>query len=368
MKWLDRAPTTNRLLLIVAAFLIVVSLKLAQPVIIALLLTILLVYVMEPIVSLLQRARSPLWLAILSAVVLLTAFFAGLFLLLVRDFSHFGRTFPRFQQELVNRAQAVLEALENAFGAYLTVNPFEELRTLPIGQGMLATVRSTARIISEFFLIFFFAVLLLLGKHSAMSKIRAIFPKKNSLGPVILRHIDRHLRIFLGIKALAGLAVGLGTGLILYLFRVEFAVTWGFLAFLLNFVPTLGPIIAVLLPILIAFVQFNGWILPLVIAACLAFVHLTVSTLIEPKFMGQHLNLSFFIIFLSLFFWGWLWGPAGVLLGVPLTTSLKIILERVPSTSRFAALLESSRKKALLLEVEERFLKTRRKKRAAGRN
>jgi predicted PurR-regulated permease PerM len=81
----------------------------------------------------------------------------------------------------------------------------------------------------------------------------------------------------------------------------------------------------------------------LLAAASLTALHVAVSNFIEPRFMGERLNLSFFVIFLSLFFWGWMWGAAGVILAVPVTASLKIVLERIPSTTRFARLLGKAR-------------------------
>ncbi len=331
----------------IVLFLTVAAMKFAQPIFISLLLTILLVYVMDPIVSFLQRRGLPLWLCTIIAGLVFFAFFVVLGLLLIRDFAHFGRQFPKFQQEIVSRADEILNRIESGLGTVLPVSPFEDLRNLPIGQGALSAVRSMARIISEFFLIFFFAVILLLGKHTVVRKILTVFPKRHSVVPVILSHVDSHLRIFLGIKALASLAVGVGTGLILFGFKVQFAVTLGFFTFLLNFVPTLGPMASVALPFMIAVVQFPTLLIPLIVAGCLIVMHVGISSLLEPVFMGQHLNLSFFMIFLSLFFWGWLWGPAGVLLAVPLTTSIKIILERVPATTRFAQLMEGKRRPLL---------------------
>jgi AI-2 transport protein TqsA len=345
MAEMEGGRLTNKLLLAIVFFLTIYSLKFAQPVFIALLLTVLLVYVMDPVVSFFHRRRLPLWVATLIAVLLFSALFAGMFLLLVKELSHFGRAFPRFQEEIFRRAYQALNGLEAALGAPLSANPFEELRTLPIGPGTLAAVRSAARILSEFFVIFFFAIILLLGKYGVIRKVLTVFPRRRSLIPIIIRHMDRHLRIFLGIKTLASLAVGTGTGLLLSAFHVEFAVTWGFFTFLLNFIPVLGPIASVTMPLLISLVQFDGLLFPLLIVAGLTVIHVGVSSLLEPSFMGQHLNLSFFVIFLSLFFWGWLWGPAGVLLAVPVTTSLKIVLERIPSTSRFALLLERVRRR-----------------------
>jgi predicted PurR-regulated permease PerM len=233
----------------------------------------------------------------------------------------------------------MLESLEKNMGFTFAIDPFVELRTVPLRPLLMNVARSSLRVLSEFTLIFFFAVILLLGKYRVIRIILTVFPRRHSLVPIMLKHIDRHLRAFLGIKALASLIIGIGTALILLGFRVEFAVTWGFLAILLNFIPTLGPITAVALPSLITTIQFPGYLMPLGVIACLGAMHLTISNFIEPKYLGERLDLSFFVIFLSLFFWGWMWGAPGVLLAVPVTASIKIVLERVPATSRLALLL-----------------------------
>lgn len=337
------ARTTNRLLIVIVVFLTGAALKFAAPVVIALLLTILLVYVIDPLVVLLHRRRLPLWLAALIAIIFFFALFTGLAILIFFDLPHFGRTFPRFQEEIATSAQAFLRRLEQSTGTTIAIDPFEELRTLPIRPLVMSIARGSVRFLSEFFLIFFFAVILLLGKYRFIRMILTVFPRRHSLVPIVLKHVDRHLRAYLGIKALAGLVIGIVTIGILLLFRVEFAVTWGFLTVVLNFVPTLGPITAIILPVLISIVQFPGTLLPLAIAVSLIALHMGISNFLEPRFLGERLNLSFFVIFLSLFFWGWMWGPAGVLLGVPVTASLKIVLERIPTTSRIAMLLGRTR-------------------------
>ena len=342
------ARAIKGLLSAVVVFLAGVALKLAQPVIISLLLTVLLVYLIDPLVVFLQRRRLPLSLSAFIAISFSAALLLGLGIMIFIDLAEFGRSFPRFQEELFSRAQAIMENLERSMGISFAVNPFEELRALPIGSFVLSSARSVLRILSEFLLILFFAVILLLGKYRVIRMVLKVFPRKHSLIPIVLRHIDRHLRMFLGIKTLSSLAVGIGTGALLLALGVQFAVTWGFLAFLLNFVPTLGPIASILMPVLISFVQFDGALRPIAIAAALGLMHVGISNVIEPRFMGERLNLSFFVIFLSLFFWGWLWGPAGVLLGVPVTASIKIILERIPATAHIALLLgktESTRRR-----------------------
>jgi predicted PurR-regulated permease PerM len=326
--------------MVIVVLLTGAALKIAAPVVIVLLLTLLLVYLIDPVVVLLKgRLRLPLWLAALIAVVFFAAIFGGLGVLIVFDLPHFARSFPRFQEEILARAQVMVEGLEKNMGISFVFDPFEELRNAPLRPILMNIARSGLRILSEFALIFFFAIILLLGKYRMIRMILTVFPRRRSMVPIMLKHIDRHMRAFLGIKALASLVIGIGVTLILLAFKVEFAVMWGFLTILLNFVPTLGPLTAIALPTLISIIQYPGFVMPLAVAASLGILHLGISNFIEPRFLGERLNLSYFVIFLSLFFWGWLWGAAGVFLAVPVTASIKIVLERIPATARLAVLL-----------------------------
>jgi AI-2 transport protein TqsA len=342
----EQSRTVQRLLIAVVVFLTGAALKLAAPVVIVLLLTVLLVYLIDPLVVILNnRLRLPLWLSALIAIIFFGAVFAGLGVLIFFDLPHFARAFPRFQEEILRRAQGLTQRVEDNFGFAFAVDPFEEIRAVPIRPILMGLARSSLRIVSEFTLIFFFAVILLVGKYRLIHILLTVFPRRHSMVPIMLKHVDRHLRAFLGIKALASLIIGIGTAGILLAFRVEFAVTWGFFTILLNFVPTLGPLTAIALPTLVAIVQYPGFVMPASIVASLAVLHLGISNFIEPRFLGERLDLSFFVIFLSLFFWGWMWGAAGVLLAVPVTAALKIILERIPATSRVAMLLGRSKRR-----------------------
>jgi AI-2 transport protein TqsA len=337
----DKTPerTTNRFLLVIVVFLSVAALKFAAPVFIVLLLTVLLTYLIDPLVVLLKnRLRLPLWLALTIAVASIAAVLGGIVLLFVFELPRFARSFPRLQEEIFVRAQVIVDDVGKGMGITFAADPFEELRTTPLRPLLGRLGRSSLRILSEFVLIFFLAIILLLGKYRMIRMILKVFPRRHSLVPIMLKHIDRHMRSYLGIKALASLIIGIGTALILLAFKVEFAVTWGFLTILLNFVPTIGPLTAIALPTAIAFIQLPG-LMPLAIVGCLGILHVGISNIIEPRFLGESLDLSFFVIFVSLFFWGWLWGAAGVFLAVPVTVSIKIVLERIPATANVARLL-----------------------------
>jgi len=157
-----------------------------------------------------------------------------------------------------------------------------------------------------------------------------------------LSHIDKNLRRYLGVKAFVSFLAASLEMIILLLFGVKFAVIWGLMTFVLNFIPSIGAILATLLPTLFALAQFSDPLMSLWVFIAIASVHMTVGNILDPTLMGETLNLSLLVVFVSLFFWGWLWRAVGVLLAVPMTATIKIILQNVPSTARFAFFLEKA--------------------------
>ena len=124
----------------------------------------------------------------------------------------------------------------------------------------------------------------------------------------------------------------------MWIIGVDFPALWGLLAFLLNYVPTIGSLIAAAPPVLLALVQLGAWHAAAV-AAVFAVTNVGFGNVVEPRFMGRGLGLSTLVVFLSLVFWGFLLGPVGMLLSVPLTMTAKIALEANPGTTWLALLL-----------------------------
>jgi predicted PurR-regulated permease PerM len=119
---------------------------------------------------------------------------------------------------------------------------------------------------------------------------------------------------------------------------LDHAIMWGLIAFFLNYIPNIGSIIASIPAILIALIQFN-FFYAFLVALIYIFINIIMGSIIEPKYLGKELGLSTLIIFLSLIFWGWLLGPVGMLLSVPLTMVMKIALESSNDTKWIAILL-----------------------------
>ncbi|OHD72843.1 MAG: hypothetical protein A2177_08885 [Spirochaetes bacterium RBG_13_68_11] len=341
---MERLRTTNVLLTLIAVVLVGAAFRAAEPVFIALLLSVLLVYVLDPLVIRLQRLRLPLWAATIIAAVALVGVVGGLGFFIARDLLELGTRFPEYQERILTMVAAAARSIEDCLGLAQPLELFGGLRGVSLGPVAVKAARSVAAFALDFALVFFFALIMLIGKHHAAATLTNAFPEKKGRPTAsILAAIDAHLRAYIGLKALISLLVGIGTTAILLAVQVEFAFVWGFLAFLLNFVPGLGPAVAISLPVLTATAQCGFWPTAVLTAVLLALLHVGLSNVLEPKLMGDHLDLSFLVIFVSLLFWGWLWGPAGVLLAVPLTATVKIVLEHIPRTRRFAVLLQRSR-------------------------
>ena len=144
----------------------------------------------------------------------------------------------------------------------------------------------------------------------------------------------------MAIKTLISAAVGLVIWLWLSILGIDYPVLWGALSFLLNYVPNIGAIIAALPVALLALVQL-GVRSALLTVLGFAIVHVVIGNIIEPKLTGKGMSLSTLVVFLSLVFWGWVLGPVGMILSVPMTSLVKIALESNEDTRGFAILLGS---------------------------
>ena len=339
-----------RFLVIVLSFLVVgLILKLAQNVIIPLLLAFLLTYIMDPFTVMLRRFL-PNWLATLLTALLFLTLLAGVGILALINLVALARGFPEYQASFLSIVTTANDWLQTVIGTQLNVDLFEQLKTLSIPGLILGTARSTVSIALRFGMVFLFAVMFLASKYHLPRKITRVLPhaadgdtggRRATLG--VIRDIDNSLRRFIGIKTLISVTIGTSTGIVATLFGVRYPIVWALITFMLNFIPNLGSLIAVVTVSLFSLAQFGDLGYAVWILLTLTLLQLLTGMIAEPALVGDTLNLSLLVIFASLLFWGWLWGAAGVLLGVPMTAVFKLILKSIPGTERFVGLLESAR-------------------------
>ncbi len=157
-------------------------------------------------------------------------------------------------------------------------------------------------------------------------------------------HVQSSITTYMKVKFWISLGTGVGYWLICYLFGVDFAIFWGFLAFILNFVPTIGSIISTAPPLLLGWIQIEGfWMLTLFVLLLVA-IQFVMGNIVDPLWMGNQLAINTVVIILGLVFWGYLWGITGMILSVPLLVLIKVIFEQIPDARFLVRLMDSSGK------------------------
>ena len=202
------------------------------------------------------------------------------------------------------------------------------------------TLGAFGNLMTNSFLILITVIFILNEEIHFSSKLRNAVPggQKTAAAP---NRFTQSVNKYMAMKTLVSLMTGLIVMISLWLIGIDYPVLWGLLAFLLNFIPNFGSILAAIPPVLLAVVQLG---VPYAVVTAVVFlvVNVVIGNFIEPRIMGKGLNLSSLIVFLSLIFWGWVLGPVGMLLSVPLTMTVKIALESFEETRWVGVMLGST--------------------------
>lgn len=167
-------------------------------------------------------------------------------------------------------------------------------------------------------------------------------PENNGAMLKAFEKVKQSIVSYMKVKFLTSLCTGVSFGVISWAFGLEFSLFWGFLAFILNFIPTVGSVVATIPPLLLALVVIPSGSMILFFALLLVTVQFIFGNVVEPKLLGSSLSLNTVIVILGLVFWGYLWGVIGMILSVPLMVLIKVVLEQLPEAQMFAKLLGSS--------------------------
>ncbi len=338
---MDRAIPIGRsleFLLYAAAFVVVVAgLRAFSSIATLLLVAVLLATISAPAVLWLQQRRVQSAVAVIAVVLAMIGVITALGFVVGASINQFVRAVPSYSTRVNQQVGRAIEWLEEAGGqAYL----LDQLRNIDAGEvmGLVGTAFSA---LGSFFanslVIMLVVSFILLEVSSFPGKLQAAFgDAQASMGR--LREIAVKVQHYLVLKTLISLATGLGAGLWVAIVGLDFPVLWGLLAFVLNYIPNLGSLVAAVPAIVLGLILLGGG-KALLIAIGYLVVNLVMGNLIEPRVMGRGLGLSTLVVFLSLLFWGWVLGPAGMFLAAPLTMAVKIILEGNQDTRWIAVLM-----------------------------
>jgi len=172
-------------------------------------------------------------------------------------------------------------------------------------------------------------------------KLQAFFSGERDVSEVksILSKINESMGKYVSLKSIVSLITGVLSFTALKLIGVDYAFFWAFIIFLLNYIPTVGSLIGTIFPTVAAMLQFGSFHEGLWVLGAVGLIQVLVGNFLEPKMMGNSLNISSLVVILSLSLWGWIWGIVGMLLAVPITVMLIIVFAQIPSTKGIAILL-----------------------------
>ncbi len=315
----------------VIAVLITISLKTLSFLFIPFSIALLLCYALGIPLEFLQRFRIPTRLRIMIVICFILTIFYLFGRLIHVNIQEFQVQYPVFEMKFWNYASALLNRFDistqqakEAYDAFLTSLNFEATDLKPVGIVLKRLSGSFFSFLGNMFWVILIMVFMLAERESFTRRIIKMQGKEKAR-PVLesFERINTAVQSYLGLKTLMSGLTGFLTCVFLLLFQVPFALLWGVLAFALNFIPSIGSIIAVIPPVLITFFQFGSLPKALIVALVLVATQMVVGNILEPKLMGKGLNLSPLVVLLSLVFWGWMWGLPGMLLSVPLTAAFK---------------------------------------------
>ena len=335
----DNVSKVLIILITVALFVIVVDgMRAAAAIINPFLLAVFLSSLCAPLLYWLQRRGVPNGLGIAAIVLGLLVVAILLMIFVGRSLNTLAQQLPVYQERLADLITQTIAQL-NKLGLDMTPYPLGDYVTPRKVMSLVYFGLSLFRgLFTNMFLILLLVLFILLETAGFPRKLQAAFPDpEGALGH--FKSMKANVNRYMGLKTLFSLATGVCVWMLLVIIGVDFAGTWGLLAFFLNFIPAIGSIIAAIPAIIWALVQLG---LPSALLTALAYlvVNIIIGNLLEPKFMGHKLGLSPLVVILSMIFWGWVLGPIGMVLSVPLTMIGKIALATSEDTRWIAVMLE----------------------------
>ncbi len=342
----------SRILLNAAAFVIIVAgMRAASALLVPFLLAMFLAILCATPFRWLTEHRVPRVLAVVLLVLVILAISTFIGGLITSTIVEFTRSIPRYEARLrIQEASLVmwLDRVGIEVSSQWLTDYFDASRLFGL-MGIL--VASLGQVLTNGVLILITTVFIMLEMSGFPAKMSTAFGESDaSDAQTNFRLVAVNIRKYVALKTVISLGTGVGVAVWLSIVGVDFPLLWGLLAFLLNYIPNIGSFIAAIPAVLLAFLQL-GFGSALAAAGGYLVINLVMANILEPRVMGYGVGLSTLVVFVSLIFWGWVLGPVGMLLSVPLTVIFRIVLETNESTKWVAVLLGSERSAAAEVEA-----------------
>lgn len=257
--------------------------------------------------------------------------------ILLTNINNLAQSYPVY----AGNVELIISKLNEVFGINIIENFKDQLADFDFGRILKDLFQSITELLSNTFLIVIFALFIFLEESNFGNKLKNIFIEKEKFDSLngILENIEKSIANYIGIKTLVSLTTGVISYIALLFIGIDSPLFWAFLIFMLNFIPTIGSMIATLFPAIFCLLQFGEFTPSLLVLFIVGGIQVVIGNILEPKIMGNTLNISPLVAITSLLLWGMIWGVTGMLLSIPITVCMVIIFAHFENTKSIAIML-----------------------------
>jgi len=322
----------------------VFALKELHAILLPFFIAIIIAFIFEPFFEFLKKKRVPPFLSIVIVVLTIIIIANVVSIFVFTSIGPFTTGIPKYQDKFNNLIQYASDNLKNFGFDVVALKESMNLKNIVQDssvQGFITSIfTSIAGIFGDFILILIYVIFILSELGSLKRRVLRAFSEDRARAIAkTMNDIFLDVRRYIVGKTVINLVHAIIIGIILWAFDVDFYIVWAFLSFLMHYIPTIGSMIATILPFMTALVQFDSFATAIVILIILIVLANVVGNIIEPQVLGDKLDLSPILLLLSLVIWGYVWGIMGMILSIPIMSIIKIVLMNFESTRPIAILM-----------------------------
>lgn len=346
MDFKNDNKTIKNILLVFLFVLIFYLLSILSNILIPLILALLFALLFQPLIMFLRKIKIPKVFIMPFVLAVSLCIIYGIYELIVGTVLDIVDQKEYLLSKLNEKLTMILHFVNSFSGTRFRTSTFPEQLYGMVDKKWLSNVASDAAawitsFSTSFFMFVLYYIVLLTGIPEYKKYIKYVGGVNGDSALEEYELIQKSIVSYMMIKTLINLGTGIAVFVICTLFGIKFAIFWGFLAFLLHFVPSIGSIAGTIPPLLMAIIQYDTWGSIAILAVSLICFQMLIGYFIEPMIMGDQLHLNTLTVLFGLVFWGWLWGIPGMILSVPMLVILKLILEKYPDTAAIGRLMGS---------------------------
>jgi len=289
-----------------------------------------------------MKTYVPLWIKnVFSLLVLL---FAGNFIvqIVISNISTLSYSYAEYK----NNAQMLIYKIEDAFDVQVFNNLSMYFADFDFSQVFVKVLNISTDLFGSTFMILLYALFIFLEEASMKIKLHKLFSDAESYIKMhtVIQNIEQSVATYLGLKTLMSVITGVLSFIVLRIVGVDSPLFWAFLIFILNYIPTIGSLVATLFPAIFCFFQFGDFSHGFIVLGFVGLIQIVVGNILEPRMMGNAMNVSPLATIISLSFWGAIWGVTGMIVSVPIMVVIVIVFSQFEYTKPIAILLSGNGK------------------------